>query len=220
MAIDAGLQTKSMSKITISEALKLGVKAFNAGKYAEADRHFSTVLKASPDHPDGNHNMGVLAVRVGKHEAAIPLFRKAIDINPSVEQYWLSYVRTLITLGRQKDARLIVNEAKNKRVSADILRNLNGLLSANAEQPKGAPPKDTIDQLLNLYNQGQFANAVGLAELLAKQYTKSMFIWNMLGAAAAQSGQLDKSICAFEKVIAVNPDSSLHHNIGIAYQTR
>ena len=219
MAIDAGLQTKVMSEIKIAEALKLGVKAFNAGKYSEADRHFSAILKAFPDHPDGNHNMGVLAVRVGKHEAAIPLFRKAIDVNPTVGQYWLSYVRTLLTLGRQQDARLIVNEAKSKHVSVDILRNLKGLLAANAKQPRGVPPNDTIDQLLDLYNRGEFANVVGLAESLSKQYTKSMFIWNMLGAAAAQSGQLDKSICAFEKVIAVNPDSSeSHHNIGIAYQ--
>ena len=69
---------------------------------------------------------------------------------------------------------------RNKRVSADILRNLNGLLSANAEQPKGAPPKDTIDQLLNLYNQGQFADVVGLAEALAERYPKSLLIWNLL----------------------------------------
>ena len=115
--------------------------------------------------------------------------------------------------------RLIVNEAKSKHVSVDILRNLKGLLAANAKQPRGVPPNDTIDQLLDLYNRGEFANVVGLAESLSKQYTKSLFIWNMLGAAAAQSGQLDKSICAFEKVIAVNPDSSeSHHNIGIAYQ--
>ena len=208
-----------MSEMTIPEALRLGVEAFNAGKYAEADRHFSAILKASPDHPDGNHNMGVLAVRVGKHEAAIPLFRKAIDVNPSIEQYWLSYVRTLMTLGREQDARLIVDEAKSKRVSAAILRNLNGLLAANAEQPKGVPPKDTIDQLLNLYNRGQLANVVGLAEALAGQYPKSLFIWNMLGAAAAQSGQIDKSIRAFEKVIAINPDSAeSHYNIGIAHQ--
>ena len=186
MAIDAGLQTKVMSEIKIAEALKLGVKAFNAGKYAEADRHFSAILKAFPDHPDGNHNMGVLAVRIGKHEAALPLFRKAIDVNPTVGQYWLSYVRTLLTLGRQQDARLIVNEAKSKHVSVDILRNLKGLLAANAKQPRGVPPNDTIDQLLDLYNRGEFANVVGLAESLSKQYTKSLFIWNMLGAATVE----------------------------------
>lgn len=210
-----------MSAIIISEALKLGIEAFNTGKYAEADHHFSTILKVSPDHPDANHNMGVLAVRVGKHEVAIPLLRKAIDVNPSVEHYWLSYVRTLMNLGRQQDARLIVDEAKSKGVSADILRNLNKLLAANAEQPQGIPPKNTINELLNLYNRGEFANVVGLVEALAEHYPKSLFVWNILGAAAAQSGQLDKSICAFEKVIAINPDSAeAHYNIGIANQTK
>ena len=210
-----------MVELAIPEALRLGVESFKAGQYVEAEGYFTAVLKASPNHPDGNHNMGVLAVKIGKHEAALPFLRKAVDVNPSIEQYWASYVRTLMALGRDKDAQLVVDEARSKGVSANLLRILSKLTAAKSERPKEGPPKDIIDQLINLYNRGQLANVVRLAEALAEQYPGSLFIWNMLGAAAAQSGQLDKSICAFEKMVAINPSSAEpYYNMGIALQTQ
>ena len=33
-----------------------------------------------PQHPDANHNLGVLAVSVGKAEAALPLFKAALKL--------------------------------------------------------------------------------------------------------------------------------------------
>ena len=59
-------------ELTIEQALQQGVAAHKEGKLQEADRLYTAILEAQPQHPDANHNMGVLAVGVGKIEQALP----------------------------------------------------------------------------------------------------------------------------------------------------
>ena len=56
------------SNISITQALKLGVEAHKAGNFQKADLFYTAILKVKPNHPDANHNMGVLAVSVGNVE--------------------------------------------------------------------------------------------------------------------------------------------------------
>ena len=87
-----------MTELTIDQALQQGVEAHKAGQVQEADRLYTAILKAQPKHPDANHNMGVLAVGVGKVEEALPFFKTALEANPATAQFWLSYIDALIKL--------------------------------------------------------------------------------------------------------------------------
>ena len=60
-----------MTELTIAEALRLGVEAHKEGSLQEAERYYAAILKAQPKHPDANHNMGVLAIGVGKVDDSI-----------------------------------------------------------------------------------------------------------------------------------------------------
>ena len=64
---------------------------------------------------------------------------------------------------------------KNKRAQ-------QGLAALNKPQPSTStqiPPQDTINQLINLYNQGQLAAVVDQAQALTKQYPEVFAIWNI-----------------------------------------
>ena len=77
-------------ELTIDQALQNGIEAHKAGKVKEADRYYTAILKATPKHPDANHNMGVLAVGVGKVKEAIPFFENAlkfIKLAPITERW-------------------------------------------------------------------------------------------------------------------------------------
>jgi tetratricopeptide (TPR) repeat protein/2-polyprenyl-3-methyl-5-hydroxy-6-metoxy-1,4-benzoquinol methylase len=79
------------------------------------------------------------------------------------------------------------------------------------------PPRAIIDQLINLYNQGKLEVVVEQAQNLTAQYPKSVALWNLMGAAAAQIGQLDRAIFAFQGVLAIKPDTpEAYSNMGIA----
>ena len=74
-------------ELTIDQALQRGVAAHKEGKLQDAERLYRAILQVLPDHPDANHNLGVLAVAVGKPLEALPLFKLAVDTNPQVEQF-------------------------------------------------------------------------------------------------------------------------------------
>ena len=114
-------------------------------------------------------------------------------------------------LGIYKD--ILAKFPKNKMAQ-------KGLAATNKPKQSAAiqgPPEDTINQLINLYNQGQLAAVVEKAQALTKQYPTAFAVWNILGASAAQTGQLDKAINAFKRVIAIKPDyAEASYNMGNA----
>ena len=73
-------------ELTLDEALQKGVEAHKAGNVQEADRYYTAILQAQPKHSDANHNMGVLAVGLGKVQEALPFFKTALETNASVAQ--------------------------------------------------------------------------------------------------------------------------------------
>ena len=54
-------------ELTVDQALKEAIAAHKEGKLQDAERLYRAILEAQPSHPDANHNLGVLAVAVGKH---------------------------------------------------------------------------------------------------------------------------------------------------------
>ena len=72
----------------IEQALQQGVAAHREGNFQEAERLYRAVLHSQPAHPDANHNLGVLAVSINKADAALPLFKLALEANPTC-RYWL-----------------------------------------------------------------------------------------------------------------------------------
>jgi tetratricopeptide (TPR) repeat protein len=116
-------------ELTLDEALKQGIEAHKAGKIQEAERLYTSILKAQPNHPDANHNMGVLAVGVGKIQKALPFFKAAIEANVSIGQYWLSYIDALTKLDRMTDAKAVFDQAKDKGAKGDAFDQLEQQLA-------------------------------------------------------------------------------------------
>jgi Flp pilus assembly protein TadD/SAM-dependent methyltransferase len=83
-------------ELTIEQALQQGVAAHKEGNLQEAERLYRAILQSQAAHPDANHNLGVIAVSVNKAKAALPLFKTALEANPKIEQFWLSYIDALI----------------------------------------------------------------------------------------------------------------------------
>jgi Flp pilus assembly protein TadD len=75
--------------------------------------------KAQPKHPDANHNLGLLAVAVGKPLEAIPFFKLALEANPKIEQFWLSYIDALIKVERFDEAKRVLVESEKSGVSLE-----------------------------------------------------------------------------------------------------
>ena len=72
-------------ELTLAQALRQVVAAHEEGKLQDAERFYRAILQTEPNHPDVNHNLGVLAVAVGKLQDAVALFAMALEVNPRIE---------------------------------------------------------------------------------------------------------------------------------------
>ena len=208
------------NEISINDALQKGIEAHKAGKVQEADKYYTAILKAQPDHPDANHNIGVLAVGVGKVEQALPFFKKALDTNPKIEQFWLSYIDALIKLSRLDDAKAILKKAHESGANGEAFKKLesklNDMPTTEGPQPND-PPQDQLQPLINLYNQGQLQPAVDQALKLLNQFPNSTILHNICGAANAGLKKYDEAVNAYKKAIKLKPNfAELYSNMGIA----
>ena len=66
-------------------------------------------------------------------------------------------------------------------------------------------PQDTINKLINHYNQGQLVVVVEQAQALTEQYPEAFIVWNILGAAYKGLGKTYEASKAFKKVTELNP---------------
>ena len=214
-------------ELRLDQALEKGIEAHKAGKAYEADRYYTAVLNAQPKHPDANHNMGVLAVGVGKVQEAIPFFKAALEANPTVTQYWLSYIDALIKLDRIEDAKSIFDRAKSngaQGVAVDKLQQQlhmmekGKVVNAASQKPK-EPSQLQVQPVITLYKQGQYQEALQKATNLLREFPHSTKLYNIVGLANKGLGKLEQAIEAYCKAIAIKPDFvEAYNNMGNALQ--
>ena len=101
-------------KISVRDALRRGIAAHKAGNFEEAEKFYRAIIQSDTNHSDANHNMGVLAVGVGKLREAIPFFETAVKVNPDVAQYWISYINALVKSRQYKKASDVLGKSKKK----------------------------------------------------------------------------------------------------------
>ena len=227
-------------ELTLDQALKQGVAAHKEGKLQDAERLYSAILQVQPTHPDANHNLGILAVAVGKPIEAIPLFKLALEANPQIEQFWLSYIDALITLERFDEAELALVEGENSGVSPKKLDAFNQRLQGNVanntnktakgqtlsekrkvqDDPSGAQPsQDQISHLQGHYQAGRWEEAEALATSITQHFPKHPFGWKVLGAVLKQAGRLGESLAPMQTAAKLSPqDAEVHSNLGAALQ--
>ena len=115
-------------ELTIEQALQKAVEAHKVGKLQDADRLYRAILAAQPKHPDANHNLGVLAVSLDKTELALPLFKTALETNPSQGQFWISYVDALIKTNQLDIAKSVIAQGRKMGLVGDVFDALEAQL--------------------------------------------------------------------------------------------
>ena len=98
-----------------------------------------------------------------------------------------------------------------------VLQGLAALTKPKQNNTTQSPPQEAINELINLYNQGQISAVIEQAQALTEQYPNAFIVWNILGASTAQIGMLDKAIEAYNKSISLKPDFvDPYYNMGNA----
>jgi tetratricopeptide (TPR) repeat protein len=209
-------------ELTIEQALQQGVTAHKEGKLEEAERLYRAILQSQPTHPDANHNLGLIAVSVNKAGAALPLFKTALEANPKIEQFWLSYIDALIKEQQFDNAKQALEQAKKQGVDADRLNSLEAQLSPKRLKPNIAgvsPSQQQLGSLLEHYQNGRLSDAEKLATSISQEFPSNNFSWKILGAVFKATGRKSEAVDANLTAVALSPqDAKAHSNLGITLQ--
>ena len=201
-------------ELTIEQALQQGIAAHKEGNIQEAERLYHAILQSQPAHADANHNLGVIAVSINKTELALSLFKTALEANPKVEQFWLSYIDTLIKETQFETAIAVLQQGKKMGLDEDKVDALEVQLTQITQL--ALPTQSQIDNLLEYYQKGQHKEAEKLAVFLTQQFSEYQFGWKVLGAVLSQTGRLLESLDAKQIAVQLAPlDAEAHSNLGI-----
>ena len=197
-------------EITIDDAFNRAAEAQSAGKIKEADRLYTSILAAQPEHPDANHNMGLIGVTLGDTEEALPYFKKALDVNSDIEQHWISYIIALIDLGFFKRARAALKKASRKRVNEATLRELRLRLTHDSNTDKNYvspdPQEIQIQPVLNLFEKGRLDEALVIAKQLLQDFSSSSLVFNIIGGIHYRQARLSDAVSYYKQAVRIKPD--------------
>lgn len=79
---------------------------------------------------------------------------------------------------------------------------------------KGSPDNKTlqVQELMNLYNQGQLQEVIQKAETMVADFPKDIILLNLLGAANAGLHRYNDAIESYKKAVKINPSYAEAHN--------
>ena len=200
-------------ELTIDQALQRGIAAHKEGKLQDAENLYRSILNAQPAHPDANHNLGILAIGVGKVEAALPHLKTALESNPKVEQFWVSYIDALIRLGQIDTARQVLNRGEGSGLTGAKSAELKSRLVDVPVASAGG--KAEVDGLIALYNQGKLEEGLVLGNALATQFPDNGMIPNILGVIYSGLGRYEEAVTSYNRTIELKPSyADAHNNLG------
>ena len=65
---------------------------------------------------------------------ALPLFKAALEANPKIEQFWLSYIDALVKEQKFENAKQVYEQANTQGVDGDIVNVLEAQIASINKQ--------------------------------------------------------------------------------------
>jgi tetratricopeptide (TPR) repeat protein len=114
-----------------------------AGRSAEAELLYRRALAAQPDHPEANHNLGILLIQRGELAAALGHFRIALNRDPSRDLYWLSLARAQLIAGEPAQAAATLAQGRAHGLAGPAADALAAQVGETAPAPQA---KDLLER--------------------------------------------------------------------------
>lgn len=220
---------------TLEQALQQAVAYQRAQQINEAEQLYKYILQRQPQHPDANHNLGMLLLQSQQPNAALAHFKKALEAAPTQGQYWLSYISALQQTGQTAAALQVLQHGRRLGLSGgpidtlehQLAPNSQGIPSPNVSDDSaalangfsngntGGPTVNEMAELVRLFNLGRDAETESMARNLTTKYPGHGFSWKALGVSLRRQGKVELACEAMQNATRLLPDDGdAHYNLG------
>ncbi len=122
----------------VDTTLEHAISAHESGNLVLAGEKYLEILNLDPKHPDANHNFGLIALKMDEQAMAVQFFKNAIESNPTVTEYWVSCINTLIELKDTKNAQIALDKAKEVGHVDEVFEKLSSNLKLLSQEMREA----------------------------------------------------------------------------------
>lgn len=129
-----------------AEAMRDALALDERGDFREAGKLYQAVLGVYPEHPDANHKLGVIGIRILQPDAAIPYLERALGSDPNQLQYWANYIDALLQSGQLKAAWIALEMAQQRGLAGPAIEKLIGIMTVVSTQPTNKVARTELPQ--------------------------------------------------------------------------
>ncbi len=208
------------------QAAEQATRLHQQGDLAGADRFYRAALALRPDHADGLHGLGVLALGRGQSGQAIAFIGRAVAVRPEVGVYYLNLGLALRDQGHVEQARAALqvatlrdpNDPRAHAALAAVLEALDRPGEAEAaataavrRDPGHGMPSTSIPGASAALGRlriaaGRLEEALPVLRAAVREAPDDAASWHRLGELAGRLGRPDQAEAAFRRVVALLPD--------------
>ncbi len=180
--------------------LEQALRHHRAGRLAEAEAIYRTVLADDARNADGLHLLGMIEHQFGHHEIAVEMIRQAIAINPNEAAFHTNLGTILQAQGQLDEAVACFERALTLKPDwAEVHSNLGNVLQT----------------------QGKLEEAAACQERALSFKRDCAEAWSNLGNVRQAQGKLDDAVECYQRALALKPDYvDAHNNLGTAFLTQ
>ncbi|MBC8106686.1 MAG: tetratricopeptide repeat protein, partial [Anaerolineae bacterium] len=185
-----------MTAASTTQLLADGLNHHRAGRLQDAEAIYRQILQQQPEDPEALNLLGVIALQVGRPDAAVPLLSKSVQISPGFGSL-NNLGESLRYLGRIDEAIVAYRRSLELNPNhADAMGNMG----------------------LAYFQQGKHADAIDAFERALRMSTQLRADWHdHLGCAYLQHGDPYRAAAAHRKAIAIAPTyAPAHANLALA----
>jgi predicted O-linked N-acetylglucosamine transferase (SPINDLY family) len=178
--------------LSLPDAIREAARLHERGEIAAAERIYTAILGVAPAHGDALHLLGVVRSQQKRHAEAVPLIRRALEVNPGWPVALVNLGNAERALRRHADA--AATYARALELDPSLAEAANGLGIAQLALNRCDEAAESCRRAVE--NKPDFVEA-----------------WVNLGGAHVAAGRHEAALEAFDKAIALRPHYAVaHHN--------
>ena len=210
--------------LNLAPALAQAIELHQQGELAEAERLYSAILAAKPDHADALHFLGVIRFTTGRPAEALQLVAAAMRAGPPSAFLLLNHGLVLNALARPEEALASFDRAIALDTGFAEAHNNRAVLLATLGRPEEALASYQAALTIEprnpgtLFNQGNALKDLGRHEEAVASYDHALLLNPDHAAALCNRGialhemkRFDEALASLDDALALAPDIAEAH---------
>ena len=191
LAFALAAQCPAQSAVVGDDKRQAAIASEQQGRYLDAEAAWRAVLESQPTDAEAYAHLGFLEAQKGDYKEAVPLYRKAIALNPSMPGLQLNLGLSLFKSGAMKEA-------------ADTFMPLL------KDQPPSSPEALRLTTLIGLarYGSGDYAAAVPFLEQATAADPQNLPFRLTLAHSCLWSKQYQCVLDVYHQILTLNAESA------------